>query len=43
MALLMRLHEAGHTILLVTHDETIAARADAVRRMEDGRLLPDCR
>ncbi|HXW87412.1 MAG TPA: ABC transporter ATP-binding protein [Streptosporangiaceae bacterium] len=38
--LLRRLHAAGQTILLVTHDATVAAAAGRVVRMLDGRILP---
>jgi len=31
------LHAAGHTIVLVTHDPTVAARAERVIQMSDGR------
>lgn len=31
----------GQTILLVTHDETIALGADRILTMEDGRILRD--
>ncbi len=40
MDLLERLNrERGLTIVMVTHDERIAARADRVLRLEDGKLL----
>jgi putative ABC transport system ATP-binding protein len=39
MALLRRLStEEGHTVVLITHDVEIAARAPRVIRMQDGRL-----
>jgi putative ABC transport system ATP-binding protein len=42
MELLARLHgELGITLLLVTHDEWIAERADRVLRLADGRLVSD--
>jgi putative ABC transport system ATP-binding protein len=33
------LHGAGHTIVLVTHDASIAARADRTIRIADGRVV----
>ena len=33
------LHDAGHTIVLVTHDPTVAARAERVIHMSDGRVV----
>jgi putative ABC transport system ATP-binding protein len=33
--------ERGETLLMVTHDQSHAARADRVLRLHDGRLLPD--
>ncbi len=37
--LLRRLHDGGQTIVLVTHDESVAAAARRVVRMRDGRIL----
>jgi len=37
--LMSRLHAAGQTIILVTHDAHVAAAADTVLRMRDGRIL----
>jgi putative ABC transport system ATP-binding protein len=37
--LLSRLHGAGQTIVLVTHDAHVAAAADTVLSMRDGRIL----
>jgi putative ABC transport system ATP-binding protein len=39
LALLGEVHEKGQTIVLVTHDAAIAARAQRVVRMRDGRLV----
>ena len=39
--LLRRLHAAGQTILLVTHDGLVAGAAERVVRMLDGRIVPD--
>jgi putative ABC transport system ATP-binding protein len=42
MDLLAKLHsELGITLVLVTHDEWIAERADRVLRLADGRLVED--
>ncbi|HEX9780204.1 MAG TPA: ABC transporter permease [bacterium] len=41
MALLGRLHEEGMTIVVVTHDEHVAAAASRVIRMHDGRVVSD--
>ena len=37
-ALLKELNESGQTIVMVTHDRELAARADRVIRLADGRL-----
>jgi macrolide transport system ATP-binding/permease protein len=41
MDLLRELHDEGRTILLITHDERIAANADRIISMRDGRILED--
>ena len=38
MELLLKLHAEGKTILMVTHNEGLAERADRVIRIEDGRI-----
>jgi putative ABC transport system ATP-binding protein len=38
--LLRRLHNSGQTIVLVTHDPDVAAAAERVVRMRDGRVVP---
>jgi putative ABC transport system ATP-binding protein len=39
--LLSRLHAGGQTIILVTHDAGVAAAADRIVRMRDGRVAKD--
>jgi len=41
MALFVRLHEQGNTIILVTHEPDIAARAHRIIRVRDGRVERD--
>lgn len=41
VSLLRKLHAEGHTILLVTHEEEIAAQAARVVRLNDGQILSD--
>jgi putative ABC transport system ATP-binding protein len=43
MALFERLHEAGNTIVLVTHEADIAAHARRVLHIRDGRIEDDVR
>ena len=43
MELFGRLNREGHTIVMVTHDEEIAAHANRVIRMHDGRILEEHR
>lgn len=38
LALLERLHQGGKTLLMVTHSATVAARAQRVLQVKDGRL-----
>src|SRR5471032_2650476 len=39
--LFSRLHQGGQTIVLVTHDPGVAAAADRVVRMRDGRIVEE--
>jgi putative ABC transport system ATP-binding protein len=39
LELFRRLHAGGQTILLVTHDDTVAAAGDRTVRMRDGRIV----
>ncbi len=41
MKLFDRLHEQGHTIILVTHEPDIAAHAKRLVRLLDGKILED--
>ena len=41
MSLFDELHEAGHTIILVTHDADVASHADRVIRLLDGAVESD--
>ena len=39
LELFRRLHADGQTILLVTHDQVVAAAAERIVYMKDGRIL----
>jgi putative ABC transport system ATP-binding protein len=41
LTLLRKLHAAGHTVVLITHDGSIAATAQRIIRLEDGRIVFD--
>ncbi|HEY1683082.1 MAG TPA: ABC transporter ATP-binding protein [Candidatus Tumulicola sp.] len=41
MALFSKLHETGRTVVMVTHDEHVAERANRVVRLFDGRVVSD--
>ncbi len=43
LALFKRLREDGHTVILITHDADVAAHADRVVVMHDGRLHEEAR
>ncbi len=43
MELFDRLNQEGHTIVLVTHEEDIAAHARRIVRLRDGKILEDGR
>ncbi|MDD1619906.1 MAG: MacB family efflux pump subunit [Methylococcaceae bacterium] len=41
MALLKQLHDQGRTILLITHDEQVAAHAQRIISLRDGKVISD--
>ena len=43
MAILNDLHKEGHTIILVTHDHTIASHAHRIIEIKDGEIISDTR
>ena len=43
LALFKRLREEGHTVVLITHDPNVAAHADRICVMRDGRLHEEAR
>ena len=43
MAQLQALAEAGHTVIVITHDADVAAHADRVVELHDGRIVADTR
>ncbi|MCL2532371.1 MAG: ABC transporter ATP-binding protein [Oscillospiraceae bacterium] len=43
MAILRELHAEGRTVILITHDDKIAAEAARVIRVQDGKIISDTR
>ena len=41
MEILKELHREGRTVILITHDNEIAARAKRIIRIMDGRIVAD--
>jgi len=41
LAILQQLHAAGNTVVLITHDNSIAVQAQRIIRLEDGRVVYD--
>lgn len=41
MQILKDLHQAGNTIVLITHDNSIAAQAKRIVRIRDGQIIED--
>ncbi|MFT4117862.1 MacB family efflux pump subunit [Bradyrhizobium sp.] len=43
LRILSELHREGRTIIIVTHDAGVAARAERIIELRDGRIVADCR
>ncbi len=43
MRILLELHAAGHTVILVTHDPKVAAHAERIIEVSDGQIVSDKR
>ncbi len=43
MRILLELHAAGHTVILVTHDPKVAANAERIIEVSDGQIISDRR
>ena len=41
LSMLQKLHDAGNTMVLITHDNSIAVQAQRIIRLEDGRVVYD--
>ena len=41
LGLLQQLHKQGYTVVLITHDNSIAVQADRIIRLEDGQVVYD--
>lgn len=41
LSMLQKLHDAGNTVVLITHDNSIALQAQRIIRLEDGRVIYD--
>ena len=41
LGMLQDLHGQGHTVVLITHDNSIAVQAERIIRLEDGRVVYD--
>lgn len=41
LGLLQQLNKQGHTVVLITHDNSIAVQADRIIRLEDGQVVYD--
>lgn len=41
LTILKELHQLGHTVILVTHDPAIAAHAERIIELKDGRVIRD--
>ena len=42
LEILHGLHDEGTTVILITHDNKIAATAERIVRISDGKIVQDC-
>lgn len=41
LSLFERINQAGHTIVMITHDDTVAAKSKRILRLHDGQITED--
>ena len=41
LGMLQKLHQQGNTVVLITHDNSIAVQAERIIRLEDGHIVYD--
>ena len=41
LGMLQQMHDEGHTVVLITHDNSIAVQAERIIRLEDGQVVYD--
>ncbi len=41
LEMLKKLHDAGNTVVLITHDNSIAVQTQRIIRLEDGHVIYD--
>ena len=41
LGMLQQMHQSGHTVVLITHDNSIAATAQRIIRLKDGKVVYD--
>ena len=41
LSILQKLNAEGNTVVLITHDNSIAVRANRIIRLQDGRIIYD--
>ncbi|WP_282121223.1 ABC transporter ATP-binding protein [Ruegeria atlantica] len=43
LSLFQKINQGGHTVVIITHDDAIAARAKRILRLRDGQIIEDFR
>jgi putative ABC transport system ATP-binding protein len=41
MEILKQLHSKGNTVILITHDNSLAVQAERIVRLQDGEIISD--